>query len=229
MLSIRARSFALSLCLALAALTGATVSTFAHAQYGDSTPAASSTVSSLPTTLAITYTQELASIQVQVTGPDGSSVTTGPASFDLNERHHASVPIRNAGPGTYTVVWHNVSGDDGDPNDGSFVFTVAGPTPAPQASPPPAASQTATPPAATSTEATAAAPTPSPTISPDDVVNPHMDVRVNTYRKRQAIRDRYQGQIDVAVFNAALADGEGFESALSDAMAARSGADTEGR
>jgi hypothetical protein len=40
------------------------------------------------------------------------------------------------GPGVYTVLWHNVSGDDGDPNDGQFVFTVAGaaraaPTPAP--------------------------------------------------------------------------------------------------
>jgi methionine-rich copper-binding protein CopC len=93
--------------LALAALLGSAVSAAAHAQYGDSNPEANATMSSLPTMLTVTYTQELASIQIAVTGPDGSNVTTGPASFDLNERHHASVPIRSAGPGTYTVVWHN--------------------------------------------------------------------------------------------------------------------------
>jgi hypothetical protein len=45
------------------------------------------------------------------------------------------------------------------------------------------------------------------------------DSRVDTFCKREAIRQKYAGQIDVATFNAALADGEGLESALSDAMA----------
>jgi hypothetical protein len=45
------------------------------------------------------------------------------------------------------------------------------------------------------------------------------DSRIDTYCKRQAIRDKYAGQIDVATFNAAVADGEGLESALADAMA----------
>ncbi len=45
------------------------------------------------------------------------------------------------------------------------------------------------------------------------------DVRVDTYCKRQAIRDKYKGQIAEATFNGALADGEGLESALADAMA----------
>ena len=45
------------------------------------------------------------------------------------------------------------------------------------------------------------------------------DVRVDTYCKRQAIRDKFKGQIDEATFNGALADGEGLESALADAMA----------
>jgi len=40
--------------------------------------------------------------------------------------------VKDAGPGQYLVLWHNVSGDDGDPNDGSFAFTVAG-TPAARA------------------------------------------------------------------------------------------------
>ena len=180
-------------------------------------------MASLPTALTVAYTQELAAIQIAVTGPDGSNVTTGPASFDLNERHHASVPIRSAGPGLYTVVWHNVSGDDGDPNDGSFVFTVAAPASTAAPTTTPAAAQPTSAPSSTPAGAAAAAATPAPTISPDDVVNSHLDVRINTYRKRQAIRDQYQGQIDVAMFNAAIADGEGLESALKDAIAAKSG------
>jgi hypothetical protein len=135
-------------------------------------------VTAAPSVVQITYTQELSDIQVSIKGPDGSEVTTAPAKFDLSNRHNASVPTRDAGPGLYTVTWHNVSGDDGDPNDGTFVFTVAAAAPA--------------------------AATPAP---------------VDTYCKRQAIRDKYAGQIDVATFNAALANGEGLESALSDAMA----------
>jgi hypothetical protein len=42
---------------------------------------------------------------------------------------------------------------------------------------------------------------------------------VDTFCKREAIRQKYAGQIDVATFNAALAGGEGLESALADAMA----------
>ena len=45
------------------------------------------------------------------------------------------------------------------------------------------------------------------------------NTRADTYCKRQAIRDKFKGQIDEATFNAALADGEGLESALADAMA----------
>lgn len=185
----------------------------AHAQYSGSTPAANATVSDAPTTVQITFTQELSDIQITVTGPDGSNVTTGPAKFDLANRKNASVPTRGVGPGTYTVVWHNVSGDDGDPNDGSFVFTVAGAAPAQAAAPNPPAAP-ANPQPAASVQAAA------PLCIDNGVKTPGInDVRVDTYCKRQAIRDKFTGQIDEATFNAALADGEGLESALSDAMA----------
>src|SRR5258708_3587711 len=98
----------------------------AHAQYQSSTPPANGTVSATPGTVQVTWTQELASLQFTITGPDGSNVVNGPATIDLAQRHNGSVPIRDAGAGQYLVLWHNVSGDDGDPNDGSFVFTVAG-------------------------------------------------------------------------------------------------------
>jgi azurin len=112
-------------------------------------------------------------------------------------------------------VWHNVSGDDGDPNDGSFVFTVLAPTPAatptPSTGPSNATSNAAAPPAA--------APIAPVSVNGDDAVNRNInDVRINTYRKRQAIRDQYKGKIDELTFNLAIADGEGLESALKDAM-----------
>ena len=186
----------------------------AHAQYSGSTPAAGATVSDVPAALQITYTEELSDIQITVTGPDGSNVTTGPARFDLANRRNASVPLRSAGPGTYTVIWHNVSGDDGDPNDGSFAFSVAAPAVAQVTAPNPPATAEAAQPAAATGQA------PAPTCVDNGKKTPGInDMRVDTYCKRQAIRDKFKGQIDEATFNAALADGEGLESALADAMA----------
>jgi methionine-rich copper-binding protein CopC len=185
----------------------------AHAQYSGSTPSANATVSDVPAVVQITYTQELSDIEIAIAGPDGSNVTTGPAKFDLANRHNTSVPMRGAGPGTYTVVWHNVSGDDGDPNDGSFVFRVAEATPAQVTAPSPPAAASNPAPGATSAVA-------APICIDDGKKTPGInDVRVDTYCKRQAVREKFKGQIDEATFNGALADGEGLESALADAMA----------
>jgi hypothetical protein len=105
-------------------------------------------------------------------------VTTGKASIDLEQRTNASVPLRNDGPGTYTAVWKNVSDDDGDPNDGAFVFTVAGTQPAALA----AAPATAPAPGAAPVSAPAAA----TACAHSDPVTPGIsDVRLNTYCKRQ--------------------------------------------
>ena len=71
----------------------------AHAQYQSSTPSANATVPAAPSTVQVTWTQELASIQFTITGPDGSTnVVNGPAQIDLAQRHNASVPIKDAGP-----------------------------------------------------------------------------------------------------------------------------------
>jgi copper resistance protein C len=191
-------------------------SAFAHAQYAGSTPSANSTVQSAPTSLQITYTEELSDIKISVTGPHGGEVTTAPATFNLENRHQANVSMKDDGPGTYTVLWHNVSGDDGDPNDGQFVFTVAGA--APTATPTPAPTTSAQP---SNAQPTAPAQTSAaPACVDNGVRTPGItDSRVDTFCKREAIRQKYAGQIDVASFNAALADGEGLESALADAMA----------
>jgi len=202
--------------IGLLVLLAASVGTAsAHAQYQSSTPSANGTVAATPSTIQVTWTQELASLQFTITGPDGSNVVNGPAAIDLAQRHNGSVPIRDAGPGQYLVLWHNVSGDDGDPNDGSFAFTVAG-APAQAA----AAPTTPNPPPA----GTNAAPATKPAVSAQGCVDNGIitkgiaDFRVNTYCKRQAIREQYKGKIDENVFNFDLSIGMGLESSLKDAM-----------
>jgi methionine-rich copper-binding protein CopC len=201
--------------LGVVALVASTGIASAHAQYQGSTPAANATVSAAPTAVQVTWTEELASIQFTITGPGGANVVNGPAAIDLAQRHNASVPLKDAGPGQYVVVWHNVSGDDGDPNDGSFVFTVAG-TPAPAAA---ATSPTPAPSAPTTPPAPAAQATNAPVCVDNGQITPgQADFRVNTYCKRQMIREQYKGRINELIFNFDLSIGMGLESSLKDAM-----------
>jgi methionine-rich copper-binding protein CopC len=204
------------LCMLALVATPAVVS--AHAQYQSSTPAANAALAAAPSTVLVTWTQELASIQFTITGPDGSNVVTGPGAIDLAQRHNASVQMKDAGPGQYVVVWHNVSGDDGDPNDGSFVFSVAG-TPA---APAPTASAAATP-SAPAGAVKPAASAPAGCVENGQITPGQADFRVNTYCKRQAIRDQYKGKINELVFNFDLSIGMGLESSLKDAMGASGG------
>jgi copper resistance protein C len=202
--------------LALASLFGFGLgSASAHAQYAGSTPSANGTVQSAPSSLQITFTEELSDIKVSITGPHGGEVTTAPATFNLENRHQANVSMKDDGPGTYTVLWHNVSGDDGDPNDGQFAFAVAGAAPIATPTPAPSSAQ------GTTTQASAPAPTSAaPACVDNGVRTPGItDSRVDTFCKREAIRQKYAGKIDDASINAALADGEGLESALADAIA----------
>jgi methionine-rich copper-binding protein CopC len=200
--------------LGIFALVAGSAVVSAHAQYQSSTPPANGTVSAAPGSVQVTWTEELSAIQFTITGPGGANVINGPATINLEERHTASVPVKDAGPGQYVVVWHNVSGDDGDPNDGSFVFTVAG-TPAASAAPTPAP-QTAN----TTQPVSPAGPAASgPACIENGQITPgQADFRVNTYCKRQAIRDQYKGRIDELVFNFDLSIGMGLESSLKDAM-----------
>jgi methionine-rich copper-binding protein CopC len=185
---------------------------WAHAQFQSSTPAPNATLSSAPAMVQVTWTQELASVQFTISGPDGSNVVAGPTKIDLTQRHNASVVMRDAGPGQYLVLWRNVSGDDGDPNDGTFVFTVAG-----------AAPQTAAPAPQNANPPPASAPPATPVVIAQGCVDNGVttpgiaDVRVNTYCKRQAIREQYKGKIREVVFNYDLSIGMGLESSLSDA------------
>jgi len=95
------------------------------------------------------------------------------------------------------------------------VFTLAG-APAQTA----AAPTTPNPPPAT----TNAAPATKPNVSAQGCVDNGIitkgiaDFRVNTYCKRQAIREQYKGKSNENVFNFDLSIGMGLQSSLKDAM-----------
>jgi hypothetical protein len=62
--------------------------------------------------------------------------------------------------------------------------------------------------------------TPTPPIAQEGNMSAVVDPRINSYAKRQAIRDQYRGQIDEVTFNDELGDGVPVETALADAIAA---------
>jgi methionine-rich copper-binding protein CopC len=105
---------------------------FAHASYVSSIPNANSTVSRVPSTLVAKFAESIvpSTASLTITGPNGARADQGDGHVDLNDpsRQTMRVSLKSGlGPGTYTVHWHTVSGDDGDPDSGTFVFTVAQP------------------------------------------------------------------------------------------------------
>ena len=197
---------ACSLVAAIALLGTTTLVASAHARFQSSIPAANGTVAAAPATVQATFTEELKTVSLTVTGPGGATVSTAPASINLQERKTATVPIRDAGPGTYVVAFHTLSAEDGEDFESTFMFTVGTATTSPAATTP------ATGPAA----ATGAAPV-AACVEPRATVDAGMDARANTYCKRHAIREAHRGEIDELVFNDLIASGMALEIALQEA------------
>ncbi|GCE24002.1 hypothetical protein KDK_78020 [Dictyobacter kobayashii] len=72
-----------------------------------------------------------------VYGPSGELISQGDARVDLNNPARMSVNIKPEKNGVYVVRWITVSAQDGDPDQGAYVFTVgpaaSGTTTQPQA------------------------------------------------------------------------------------------------
>lgn len=101
----------------------------AHAAYARSSPGDGGTVSSAPQRVDIWFTQELfrraGANLIQVTDSAGVRFDTGDVLVDSADRTHMSVTLRpDMGPGQYTVEWTSLSAIDGDPEQGSFRFTI---------------------------------------------------------------------------------------------------------
>lgn len=154
-----AAPFALAASLIAALLMLATpLSASAHDSLQSSSPAADTTVATLPLELTLTFSAGLVdgqgATEVVVTDAAGNSVTDGPATVDGTTVTQPLVAEADAG--VYRVIWKVVS-SDGHPTSEEFSFTVATstlpePTAAPAATPAPSATSSAEPsPQATAT------------------------------------------------------------------------------
>ena len=111
----------------------------AHDALIDSSPAADSTVDTLPSELTLTFSAALiggdGSTEIVVTDAAGDSVTDGPAQLD---GAMVTQPlVAEADAGEYRVLWKVVS-SDGHPTSGEFGFSVTTSTlasPDPQSTP----------------------------------------------------------------------------------------------
>ena len=108
----------------LVLLTGAT-EVFAHATPVTYEPESSALVEKIPDHVRIHFSEriESAASNITVLAPDGAEASEAP-SVDPHDSHFFESNLRDAGRGTYTVVWQVVSADDGHFTKGAFTFSV---------------------------------------------------------------------------------------------------------
>jgi methionine-rich copper-binding protein CopC len=99
----------------------------AHAAYVSSTPAANSILKSAPTTVTITFAENLdpAGLSIAVYDNTGKMVSTGNAQISASDPKTASIAMTGTDSDIYRVDWHTVSATDSDPTLGAFVFGVS--------------------------------------------------------------------------------------------------------
>jgi methionine-rich copper-binding protein CopC len=133
----------LGLMLVMVGMASAHTSYPAHAKVNKAIPAIGSTVSQAPTTVTVFTLENIApgssKSNLFVYSPAGDLISQGNATVSLTNPREMSITIKPDTAnlnGVYVVRWITVSAEDGDPDQGAFVFTVnaaaiASPTPAP--------------------------------------------------------------------------------------------------
>ncbi|MEO6607381.1 MAG: copper homeostasis periplasmic binding protein CopC [Aestuariivirga sp.] len=99
---------------------------FAHAEFVKATPAPDSTITTCPTEIDITFSEDLSLKFSGAKLTDSKMVVlpTGPASLAKDDEKTLVTPITAPLPaGDYAVAWHNLS-KDGHKLKGNFKFTV---------------------------------------------------------------------------------------------------------
>jgi methionine-rich copper-binding protein CopC len=128
----RARALLVLLLAALALLVASPAG--AHDRLVGSTPADGATLVAVPTTVDLTYSDDIlpTGVVVEVRDPAGANRAVGTPTV---AGRRVSVAVDPAAPGgAYTVAWRVVS-SDGHPIEGGFGFALALPAPAPTATP----------------------------------------------------------------------------------------------
>ena len=142
--------FAALLSLGLLCLMAGTVSAHttipAHAKVNKAIPTIGSTISQAPTTVTVFTLENINpdpnKSNLFIYSPAGDLISQGNARVSLTNPREMSIAIKPDPAnlhGVYVVQWKTVSAQDGDPDQGAFVFTVnpgavATPTPAPTTS-----------------------------------------------------------------------------------------------
>jgi copper resistance protein C len=100
----------------------------AHAKVISATPGIGSTIATAPTKVTVVAVENINPdpklSNLFVYSPAGDLISQGNATVPLNNPKQMSIPIKPTGDGIYIVRWITVSADDGDPDQGAFVFTV---------------------------------------------------------------------------------------------------------
>src|SRR5690242_11272418 len=112
----------------LAVVVGVAFAAPAHAKVLSATPGIGSTIAQAPTTITVTCAENINPnpklSNLYVYAPSGDLISQGDAKVPLNNPKNMSIAIKPTGDGVYVVQWKTVSADDGDPDQGAFVFTV---------------------------------------------------------------------------------------------------------
>src|SRR2546421_3878050 len=118
--------FAALLSMGLLFVVAGTVS--AHAKVLSATPAIGSTIAKAPTTVTVVCAENINPnpklSNLFVYAPSGDLISQGDAKVSLSNPKEMSIGIKASGNGVYVVRWITVSADDGDPDQGAFVFTL---------------------------------------------------------------------------------------------------------
>jgi len=102
----------------------------AHARYESSTPADGETVAESPAQIEVVFNQELSrsgGLPTMVVTNDAGDVIAEGAVLNESDRTRITVEVPPSLPeGRYTVIWHNISDEDGDEAQGAFHFFIGG-------------------------------------------------------------------------------------------------------
>ena len=121
----------LGLFFVMMGIASAHVSYPAHAKVNKAIPAIGSTVSQAPTTVTVFTLENInpnpSKSNLFVYSPAGDLISQGDAKVSLTNPREMSITIKPDPAnlhGVYVVRWITVSAEDGDPDQGAFVFTV---------------------------------------------------------------------------------------------------------
>ncbi|QBD83309.1 hypothetical protein EPA93_48055 [Ktedonosporobacter rubrisoli] len=100
----------------------------AHAKVPSATPGIGAVIATAPTSVAVTTAENMnpdpRKSNLFVYSPTGELISQGNAKIPLDHPKEMSISIKASGAGVYIVRWITVSADDGNPNEGAFIFTV---------------------------------------------------------------------------------------------------------